>query len=99
MWFAVFPPPLQPRSFEKTTKSGHVSALQSQDSDDLWSCAQRLVDGSTELGDGETNRYSIHQIEVLAWHVSREQTMEGLAAQPGLIDYSITVGEWALLHS
>ena len=40
-------------------------------------------------------------VDVLARHFSKEQTIEGAgqAAQPGLVDYDMAVSEWILLRS
>ena len=54
-----------------------------------------------KLGDEQIYRYGIRQVDVLARHFSKEQTIEdaGQAAQPGLVDYDMAVSEWILLRS
>ena len=52
-----------------------------------------------KLGDEQIDRYGIHQVDVLTRHFSKEQTIEGQGAQPGLIDYDTAVSEWILLRS
>ena len=54
-----------------------------------------------KLGDEQIDRYGIRQVDVLARHFSKEQTIEGAgqAAQPGLVDYDMAVSEWILLRS
>ena len=38
-------------------------------------------------------------MDVLARHFPKEQTIEGQAAQPGLVDYDMAVSEWIILRS
>ena len=52
-----------------------------------------------KLGDEQIDRYGIRQVDVLAHHFSKEQTNEGQAAQPGLVDYDMAVSELILLRS
>ena len=54
-----------------------------------------------KLGDELIDRYGIRQVDVLARHFSKEQTIEGVgqAAQPFLLDYDMAVNEWILLRS
>ena len=54
-----------------------------------------------KLGDEQIDRYGIRQVDVLARHFSKEQTIEGAGqvSQPGLVDYDMAVSEWILLRS
>ena len=54
-----------------------------------------------KLGDEQIDRYDIREVDVLARHFSKEQTIEGSgqAAQPGLVDYDMAVSEWIILRS
>ena len=52
-----------------------------------------------KLEDEQIDRYGIRQVVVLARHFSKKQTIEGQAAQPGLVDYDMAVSEWFLLRS
>ena len=52
-----------------------------------------------KLEDEQIYRYGIRQVDVLARHFSKEQTIEGQASQPGLVDYDMAVSEWILLRS
>ena len=51
-----------------------------------------------KFGDEQIDRYGIRQVDVLTRHFSKEQTIEGQAAQPGLVDYDMAVSEWILLR-
>ena len=61
----------------------------------------QISENLPKLGDEQIDRYVIRQVDVLARHFSKEQTIEGAgqAAQPGLVDYDMAVGEWILLRS
>ena len=52
-----------------------------------------------KLGEEQIDRYGIRQVDVLARHFSKEQSIEGQAAQPSLVDYDMAVSEWILLRS
>ena len=52
-----------------------------------------------KLGDEQIDRYGIRQVDILARHFSKEQIIEGQAAQPVLVDYDMAVSDWILLRS